>query len=266
MDMDHGLWTNKTVDYGLWTKNSLTMDHGRKKINHAPRITKLMKKFILLTSILAAAVLALPACDTNVLDPTTHLEGIVVDETTRQPLDSVLVILYEDKDGPLMGSHPLQEMTTDKSGRFRFTFEWKEDPYTVRVTRRAYKYLRVEKSPLTGHQLVFDYQSLEGFSNRHSLTFDMQALGTLEVKLKNNAPASSSDTLTLTVNNVNRQNLYLGPQEFVGQVDKTLPEFSIAGNRYVQIRYSVSENGIKRDFKDSVFVRPFQKNVFTLSY
>src|SRR3712207_4352865 len=86
----------------------------------------LLKKNILLKILLAASVLALPACEDTILDATTQVEGTVVDETTGQPLDSALVVLYEDNDGPLMGSHPIQEMTTDKSGRFRFSFEWKE--------------------------------------------------------------------------------------------------------------------------------------------
>jgi hypothetical protein len=117
------------------------------------------------------------------------VDGMVVDETSGQPLDSALVVLYEDKEGPLMGNHPIMEMTTDKGGRYQVTFEWKQAPYTIKVTRRAYKYLRIEDSKLSNGTLVFDYQSLEPLKKRQTLNFDMEALGTLEVKLKNTAPA-----------------------------------------------------------------------------
>jgi hypothetical protein len=225
-----------------------------------------LQKNIRLKILLAAAVLALPACEDTILDATTQVDGTVVDETTGQPLDSARVVLYEDNEGPLMGSHPIQEMTTDKSGRFRFSFEWKEEPYTIKVTRRAYKYLRVEKSRLTGQQLVFDYHTLESLKKKQTLTFDMEALGTLQVQLINEAPANSPDSLTLHISNLNRQNLPLGPLTFTGITNEALPAISIAGNRYVRFTYSVTEAGLRRDFKDSVFVLPFRKNVYTLKY
>lgn len=194
------------------------------------------------------------------------MEGLVVDETTGTPLDSVLVVLYEDNEGPLMGKHPIQEMTTDKSGRYQFTFEWKEAPYTIKATRRAYKYLRIVDSKLTNSQLVFDYKELEPLKKRQTLDFDMEALGTLEVQLKNTAPASSSDVLTLKISNLNRQNLPMGPVDYPGTAEQTLALLQVAGNRYVRFHYSVTENGLKREVKDSVFVKPFQKNVFVLNY
>lgn len=225
-----------------------------------------MKKKLLSICLLALAAGAFTACEDTVLDPTTHVEGVVTDETTGAPLDSVLVVLYEDNEGPLMGNHPIQEMTTDKSGRYNFTFEWKEAPYLIKVTRRAYKYLRIVESKLTNNQLVFDYKELEPLKKRQTLNFDMEALGTLEVQLKNTAPASSSDLLTLTISNVNRQNLPMGPANYPGIADNTLPAIQVAGNRYVRFQYSLTENGTRRDLKDSVFVKPFQKNVFVLNY
>ena len=44
------------------------------------------------------------------------------------------------------------------------------------------------------------------------------------------------------------------------------PAIEVAGNRYVRFHYSVTENGIRRDLKDSLFVKPFEKNVFVLNY
>lgn len=225
-----------------------------------------LKKNLLSFCLLALAAWAFSACEDTVLDPTTHVEGVVTDETTGAPLDSVVVVLCEDRPGPFMGKNPIQEMTTDKNGRYNFTFEWKEEPYTIHVSRRAYKYLRIVNSKLTNKQLVFDYKEVEPLKKRQTLDFDMEALGMLEVQLKNTAPAASSDILTLTISNLNRQNLPMGPVNYPGIVDNTLPQVQVAGNRYVRFQYSVTENGLKRDIKDSVFVKPFQKNVFVLNY
>jgi 5-hydroxyisourate hydrolase-like protein (transthyretin family) len=96
---------------------------------------------------------AFQACDTNILDAKTQVDGIVEDETSGQPLDSVVVVLYEDNEGTLSGNHPIQEMKTDQNGKYNFTFEWKEAPYTLKVTRRGYRYIRMVKSTLTGQIL-----------------------------------------------------------------------------------------------------------------
>src|SRR5688500_16538783 len=97
-------------------------------------------------------------------DKWTKIEatGIVRDAATQLPLDSARVSLYEDNDGPFMGSHLLQETTTDASGTFKFNFDYQEGPYKLFVSRPRYRYGRVEGDNILNETMIFEYQEIIG--------------------------------------------------------------------------------------------------------
>ncbi|KAA9345614.1 carboxypeptidase-like regulatory domain-containing protein [Adhaeribacter soli] len=193
------------------------------------------------------------------------LTGQVLDATTKAPLDSVVVELYEDNDGPFMGTHLLQTFTTDNSSNFSFNFTYKEGPYRVYVRRNGYRYQRLIKDKILNQENIFDFQNVEALKNEQHLVFEMDPIALFSVKVTNVAPAQPDDQVKLEIGKgINNKPLFT--RTFEGLANTEFQVGSIPANRYIPIRYEVRENGSWRSLKDSVFLKPSEPKTYYLHY
>ena len=191
--------------------------------------------------------------------------GLVRDAITQQPLDSAHVTLYEDNDGPFMGTHLLQETTTDASGTFKFNFDYKEGPYKIFVTRPRYRYTRIESDNILNQKLIFEHQELAALDEEQDFIFDLAPQSFLNINLKNVAPAAPADQIKLEVGH-NYSNQPAFSRTIEGIVEEKIPVGAVDGNTYIPIKYEVRENNVWRIVKDSIAVHPFKTATYPLNY
>ena len=191
--------------------------------------------------------------------------GIVRNAITQQPLDSAIVTLYEDNEGPFMGMHRLQETRTNASGAFTFNFEYKEGPYKLYVYRKGYRYTRNITDKFFGLSAGVEYQEVAGLDNSQNFTFDMFPEATLYIKLKNIPPMYEDDQVKIEVGKkVNGEAPFV--RHFEGMVDMDLVVGVLDGKAYVPIKYEVRENNVWRTVIDSVAVQPFKITHYQLHF
>jgi hypothetical protein len=191
--------------------------------------------------------------------------GQVLNATTKAPLDSVTVNLYEDNDGAFMGMHLLQTVTTGNSGDFSFNFTYREGPYKIYVYRNGYVYQRLVKDKILNKEMIFDYQSVESLKNEQHMVFEMDPVALLSIKLINSAPAFSTDQIKLEIGKgVNNQPIFT--RTFDGLVNTDFQVGNVPANRFVPIKYEVRENGVWRSERDSVLLQPSEVKSFTVQY
>ena len=211
------------------------------------------------------------ACtEDSILDKTRKVSGTVTDQATGKPLDGVWVMLIADDDNILFPSHEVKSVMTDATGKFEITYERVEDMYRVEVSKPWYTYRKFSKGKNGFPDSYADFQILEYFKKEETLAFPMYALGTLDVKLQNGAPAASSDIIAITCPNCEseKDGLVKAPRvyTFTGTQNQTLTLGAAAGNTYLRLKYKVTRNGQTQHLKDSVYVQPFVHNNFTLNY
>ncbi|KAA5545633.1 carboxypeptidase-like regulatory domain-containing protein [Adhaeribacter rhizoryzae] len=220
---------------------------------------------------LIALLLLFTACtEDSILDKTRKVSGVVTDQATGKPLDGVWVILIADDDNILFPSHEVKSVMTDATGKFEITYERVEDTYRVEVSKPWYTYRKFSKGKNGFPDAYADFQTLEYFKKEENIAFPMYALGTLEVKLQNAAPAASSDVIALTCPNCEseKDGLVRAPRVYTskGTQDQTLMLGTVAANTYLRLKYKVTHNGQTQELKDSVYVQPFVLNNFDLHY
>ena len=102
-----------------------------------------------------------------------------------------------------------------------------------------------------------------------NLEFPMYTLGNMDVKLKNAAPAASSDVIAVTCENCESEktSIVQAPRAytFTGTNDQKLL-LGGAAHTYIRLKYKVTQNGQTQQLKDSVYVQPFAPNTFTINY
>ena len=200
-------------------------------------------------------------------DKLTEVEasGQVRDAATQQPLDSVHITLYEDNDGPFMGTHLLQETVTDASGSFKFNFDYKEGPYKIFVARSRYLYSRVESDNILNQTLVFGYQEIAPLEDEQHFIFDMAPQSFLNINIRNVAPATSTDLINLEIGRDLRNQLAFR-RSYEGLVVEQISAGNVDANTYIPIKYEVRENNIWRSVKDSIAIQPFKTATYQLNF
>lgn len=218
------------------------------------------------------AVLSLfTACgEESILDKSRQVSGIVLDQATGKPLENVTVHLIADDDNILFPSHEVKSAITDATGKFQISYEREEDIYRVELSKPWYTYKRFSKGKNGFPDSYADFQILEYFKKEEHFEFPMYALGTLDVKLQNNAPAASSDVIAITCPNCESEKagIVKAPRvyTFTGNNAQSLMLGPAAANTYIRLKYKVTHNGQTQELKDSVYVQPFVHNNFTLTY
>jgi hypothetical protein len=191
--------------------------------------------------------------------------GLVRDAVTQQPLDSVKVALYEDNEGPFMGTHLLQETTTDASGTFKFNFDYKEGPYKIFVNRTRYRYHRVESDNILNQSLVFESQEIAALEDEQDFIFDMAPQSFLNINLKNVAPTATTDQIKVEVGR-NFRNQPALIRVYEGAVTEQISVGNVDGNTYIPIKYEVRENNQLRTVNDSIAIQPFKTATYNLFF
>lgn len=209
--------------------------------------------------------ISLTACKEVEELTTVDLSGQVLDATTKAPLENVSVDLYEDNEGPFMGTHLLQTYTTDNSGNFSFHFGYREGPYRVYVRRDDYMYQRVEGDKILNQQHIFDFQTVEPLKHEQHMVFEMDPLAFLTVKLTKVTPVQSDDQIKLEIGE-SLTNQPLMSRTFNGLSFIDLDVGNIPANRYIPIRCEVRENGIWRSVEDSVYLKAFERKTFNMDF
>jgi 5-hydroxyisourate hydrolase-like protein (transthyretin family) len=221
-------------------------------------------------SLIALLFLFTSCTEDSILDKSRKVSGTVVDQTTGKPLENVTVQLIADDDNILVHARVVQETFTDASGKFAFAYERVEDVYRVEVNKSGYTYKQFSKGKNGFPDSYADFQLLEYFKKEENFQFPMYALGTLAVKLKNNAPAASSDVIVVTCPDCESEKMGIvkAPRAFTftGTGEQTLNLGQVAGNTYIRLKYKVTHNGQTQELKDSVYVQPFVLNNFDLHY
>ena len=220
---------------------------------------------------LAALFLFFTSCtEDSVLDKTRKVTGLVTDQATGQPMADVWVKLIADDDNILFPSHMVKDMHTDATGKFEFTYERAEDIYRVEISKPWYTYKQFSKGKNGFPDTYADFQLLEYFKKEEHLEFPVYALGTLDVKLRNVAPAAGTDAITVTCQNCESEKDGIVKASrnytFTGTSDQTLLLGAAAANTYIRLKYKVTQNGQTQELKDSVYVQPFVPNSFTINY
>ncbi|MFD2515288.1 hypothetical protein ACFSRY_15555 [Pontibacter locisalis] len=213
--------------------------------------------------------LMLTSCEDSVLDPTTEVTGKVVDHVTNQPLSGVTVSLSENDDVWLGGARVIAEQQTDVNGNFGFTFEWKESPYKIRVSKQKYTYHHVEYNEKFKNlpPVITDYQELESLNKKQSLIFDMEPVGALVVNITKSQPQASDSKLTIKFENVNKATPTVGPQVYTGN---SISGFYVGGyaiaGKYVRYIYTIEKSGISQTTRDSVLIKHDVPTTLDISY
>lgn len=210
-------------------------------------------------------ILMLVSCEEVAEINDIKVTGQVLDATTKLPLDSVTVELYEDNDDAFMGTHLLQTYATDNTGNFNFNFTYKEGPYTIFVRRNGYVYQRLVKDNIFNKEVLVDYQNVEGLKNEQHMVFEMDPVALLSINLINSAPALNTDQLKLEVGK-GINNLPLFARTFDGITNTVFQVGHIPAKRYIPIKYEVRENGVWRSVIDSVILKPSKSKTFRLDY
>lgn len=220
---------------------------------------------------LIAGLLLLTACgEDSILNKTRQVSGTVVDQTTGQPLENVSVQLIADDDNPLVHAQVVQEMQTDASGKFKFTYERVKDIYRLELDKPSYAFKQFSKGKNGFPDSYASFQLLEYFKKEESFTFQMYPLGTLTVNLINTWPAASSDVINITCPGCESEKtgIVKAPRTYTfgGTSNQTLHVGPVAGHTYIRLHYQVTHNGQVQKQTDSIYAQPFVQNTLDLHY